>query len=61
MRKEFDGVVIEKQQVICDAVSCHNLNIKGVGEFRSEVEADFIDVAGDLTINKLYFREKFFG
>lgn len=47
MRNEFDGVVIEKQQVICEAVNCHNLNIKGTGEFRAEVEADFIDVSGD--------------
>lgn len=47
MRNEFDGVVIEKQQVICEAVNCHNLNIKGTGEFRAEVEADSIDVSGD--------------
>lgn len=59
MRKEFDGVVIEKQQVICDAVSCHNLNIKGVGEFRSEVEADFIDVAGEACFESYVTCDKF--
>lgn len=47
MRKEFDGVVIEKQQIIYDGVNCHNLSIKGVGEFISEVEADYVEVSGE--------------
>lgn len=51
MRNEFDGVVIEKQQVLCDAINCHNLSIKGIGEFRSEVEADFVDISGEDALN----------
>jgi len=47
MNHEFDGVVIEKQQILCDAINCHNLNVKGVGEFRSEVEADLVDISGE--------------
>ena len=64
MRSEFDGVVIEKQQVLCDAVNCHNLSIKGIGEFRSEVEADFVDISGEacfesyITCDKMTVRNR---
>ena len=64
MRNEFDGVVIEKQQVLCDAVNCHNLSIKGIGEFRSEVEADFVDISGEacfesyITCDKMTVRNR---
>lgn len=64
MKNEFDGVVIEKQQVICEAINCHNLNIKGIGEFRAEVDADFVDISGEacfesyITCDKITVRNK---
>lgn len=59
MRKEFDGVVIEKQQVICEAMNCHNLNVKGIAEFRSEVEADFVDITGEACFDSYITCDKF--
>ena len=59
MRKEFDGVVIENQQVVCDAVNCHNLSIKGIAEFRSEIEADLVDVSGEACFESYVTCDKF--
>lgn len=64
MRNEFDGLVIEKQQVISEPVNCHNLSIKGIAEFQSEVEADFVDITGEacfesyITCDKITIRNR---
>lgn len=64
MNSEFDGIVIENQQVLCDPINCHNLSVKGVGEFRAEVEADFVDISGEacfelyITCDKITVRNR---
>lgn len=47
MRNEFDGIVIQDQQVLENTVSCSNLRVAGVAEFLSDVEADFVDISGE--------------
>lgn len=59
MRNEFDGVVIEDQQVVEEGVYCQNLTVNGIAEFMAEVEADFIDINGEACFDTYVTCDKF--
>lgn len=64
MKTEFDGIVIEDQQIIQEAVYCHNLNVKGFASFKLWVEADFVEIGGEacfdsyITCDKITIRDR---
>lgn len=64
MRTEFDGIVIEDQQTVREAVYCQNLNVKGFANFTMWVEADYVEIGGEacfdsyITCDKITVRNR---